>query len=127
MDGTESIQDALEEISPSYDMDQDAMDELAGLALDAKSALYHEYNDFRVSGDGDPAELDFQIPYPTRGPRDVVISGPTRGGWGPGRWMPNRYSARLRAVSMYGEARVLPVPYVEGRWAFLIRNLKAAE
>lgn len=128
MDGTESIQDALEEISPSFDLSEEALEDMANVnASDAAlSVLYHENNDLIVNMDGDPGELAFTVPYPTRGPRDVVVSGPVRGGWGPGRWMPNRYVARKWADGKYGPERVLPVPYTEGRWAFLIRNLKAA-
>lgn len=65
------------------------------------------------------------VDYSDRGPRDVVVSGPITGGWGPGRWQKNRRYAYWRLVEKYGEDRVKPMKQSIGRWSFLIKNLKA--
>jgi hypothetical protein len=65
------------------------------------------------------------VDYDDRGPRDVVISGPVTGGWGPGRWHTNRRIAYWRCVGKYGVDRVKQLRQSEGRWSFLIKNLKA--
>lgn len=65
------------------------------------------------------------VDYSARGISDVVLSGPVRGGYGPGRWMSNRAGAYTWCVGKYGAGRVSQVPYVEGRWAFLIKGLRA--
>lgn len=65
------------------------------------------------------------VDYSTRGPRDVVLSGPLTGGWGPGRWFKNRTQAQHYVVEKYGIARVAPIRERAGRWAFLIKNLRA--
>lgn len=66
------------------------------------------------------------VDYVDRGPRDVVISGPIIGGWGPGRWHKNRRVAYWVAVDKYGEDRVKMTRQSSGRWSFLIKNLKQA-
>lgn len=65
------------------------------------------------------------VDYSTRGPADVVLSGPITGGWGPGRWFSNRRMAHRWAVEKYGLSRVVPVRGQTGRWAFLVKNLRA--
>lgn len=66
------------------------------------------------------------VNYSDRGPRDVVLSGPIIGGWGPGRWHKNRRVAYWRLVDKFGEERVKPMAQSKGRWSFLIKNLKEA-
>lgn len=65
------------------------------------------------------------VDYVDRGPRDVVVSGPVTGGWGPGRWSKNRRVAYWRLVGKYGANRVKPTKQSQGRWSFLIKNLRA--
>ena len=65
------------------------------------------------------------VDYVDRGPRDVVVSGPVTGGWGPGRWSKNRRIAYWRLVGKYGIDRVKQTRQSEGRWSFLVRGLRA--
>lgn len=65
------------------------------------------------------------VDYSDRGPRDVVVSGPITGGWGPGRWHRNRRVAYWRLVELYGADRVKQLRQSQGRWSFLIKNLRA--
>lgn len=65
------------------------------------------------------------VDYSIRGPRDVILSGPLTGGWGPGRWFKNRSMAYLFVVDKYGVGRVSSVRERAGRWAYLIKNLRA--
>lgn len=76
--------------------------------------------------DTDPFELatSVVVDYSTRGPRDVVMSGPIANGWGPGRAFKGRRQAYIWAATKYGSDRVQPVKEVAGRWAFLIKNLR---
>lgn len=64
------------------------------------------------------------VDYVDRGPSDVVLSGPVTGGWGPGRWHSNRRVAYWRLVGKFGADRVKQTRQSEGRWSFLIKNLK---
>ncbi len=64
------------------------------------------------------------VDYTDRGPADVVVSGPVTGGWGPGRWHKNRRVAYWIAVKRYGDGRVKTMRQSEGRWGFLIKNLR---
>lgn len=76
----------------------------------------------------DASDSDFDsrwVDYCDRGPRDVVVSGPVLGGWGPGRWHKNRRVAYWRMVLKYGEDRVKPTRQSQGRWSFLIKNLRS--
>lgn len=66
------------------------------------------------------------VDYSDRGPRDVVLSGPVTAGWGPGRWHKNRRIAYWVATQRYGAERVKPTRQTEGRWSFLIKNLRSA-
>lgn len=66
------------------------------------------------------------ISYSTRSPRDVILSGPVVGGWGPGRYHRSRRVAFAALKEKYGEARVVPTRQVKGRWSFLVKNLRAA-
>lgn len=66
---------------------------------------------------------DLPVDYSERGPRDVVVSGPIFGGWGPNTKMPNRKAAYARCVQKYGVERVKNIPQSRGRWAFLIKDL----
>lgn len=66
------------------------------------------------------------VDYTDRGPRDVVLSGPVLGGWGPGRYHRSRRVAYGYLVSKHGEDGVRPMPQSKGRWSFLVKNLKAA-
>lgn len=68
---------------------------------------------------------DLPIDYTERGPRDVVVSGPIFGGWGPNTKMPNRKAAYARCVQKYGVDRVKNIPQSRGRWAFLIKDLRS--
>lgn len=64
--------------------------------------------------------------YPTRGPRDVVISGPLLGrATGPGRVFATWEEALYWAQDKYGIERVsLVKPNEEAvRWAVLVKNL----
>jgi hypothetical protein len=65
------------------------------------------------------------VDYSDRGPRDVVLSGPIIGGWGPGRWQKNRRIAYWFCVEKYGAERVKPTRQSTGRWSFLIKNLRS--
>ena len=65
------------------------------------------------------------VDYSPRGPRDVILSGPVLAGWGPGRYFSNRRAAYMWALTKYGKERVSRVRYTRGRWAFLIKNLRA--
>lgn len=65
------------------------------------------------------------IEYSTRGPNDVVLSGPVVGGWGPGRYHRSRRVAYHVLRDKFGADRVTPTRQVKGRWSFLIKNLKA--
>jgi hypothetical protein len=67
------------------------------------------------------------VDYVDRGPRDVVVSGPVTGGWGPGRWHKNRRIAYWRLVGKFGADRVKPTKQSQGRWSFLIKNLRQNE
>lgn len=68
------------------------------------------------------------VEYDVRGPRDVVLSGPVIGGWGPGRFHRNRRIAYFVLAEKYGEGRVRRLDGVtRGRWAYLIKNLREAE
>lgn len=76
----------------------------------------------------DSTESDFAsrwVDYHDRGPRDVVLSGPVTGGWGPGRWMKNRRAAYAFCLEKYGKDRVKTHRQSSGRWAFLIKNLRS--
>lgn len=64
------------------------------------------------------------VEYVTRGPNDVVLSGPIVGGWGPGRYYRNRRLALTALTEKYGEGRVIATRQSRGRWSFLIKNLK---
>lgn len=90
--------------------------------------------------DSSPKELDVvakslemgaehvPAPYSVRGDSDVMLSGPVTGGWGPGRWFPNRSGALNWAVSKYGSARVVvPEAQSAGRWCLLIKNLRSPD
>lgn len=66
------------------------------------------------------------VDYTDRGSRDVVLSGPVIGGWGPGRWFANRRNAWFWAVRKYGEERVKPMRQSLSRWSLLVKNLRAA-
>lgn len=66
------------------------------------------------------------ITYSTRGPSDVVLSGPVVGGWGPGRYFRSRRLAFAAMREKYGPERVIPTRQNKGRWSFLIKNLRAA-
>lgn len=78
--------------------------------------------------DTNPNDFGFRwVDYSDRGPRDVVLSGPVIGGWGPGRWHKNRRVAYWRLVQQYGRDRVQVMRQSQGRWSFLIKNLKPAE
>ncbi len=111
------ISENLETISPYYDLDEALADEIAEYTAP-------ELDESVPDLDSDPSGEGYN--YPTRGPLDVVVSGPLRGGWGPGRWMPSRQAAFTRMVNKYGAQRVVRVPAVAGRWAFLIKKLRVA-
>lgn len=64
------------------------------------------------------------VDYSDRGPYDAVVSGPIVGGWGPGRWHKNRRVAYWRLVDKYGQDRVKQTRQSEGRWSFLVKNLR---
>lgn len=65
------------------------------------------------------------VNYTLRGPRDVVLSGPILGGWGPGRYYSSRRVAYFALVERFGENRVQFVDgLTRGRWGYLIKNLK---
>jgi hypothetical protein len=64
------------------------------------------------------------VDYNTRGPRDVVLSGPVLGGWGPGRYHRSRRVAYAYLEGKFGEGRVVRTPQSKGRWSFLVKNLK---
>lgn len=66
------------------------------------------------------------VDYVDRGPRDVVLSGPVIGGWGPGRWHKNRRTAYWRLANQFGADRVKQMRQSQGRWSFLIKNLRQA-
>ncbi len=58
--------------------------------------------------------------------RDVVLSGPIIGGWGPGRYFQNRGRAHDFMVAKYGAGRVVELDgKTRGRWSFLIKDLRA--
>lgn len=60
-----------------------------------------------------------------RGPRDVVLSGPVMGGWGPGRYFRSKRTAYRYLVMKYGHENVRFLRgSTRGRWSYLIRNLK---
>lgn len=65
------------------------------------------------------------VDYSDRGPNDVVLSGPVIGGWGGGRWHKNRRVAYWRLAGQFGEDRVKQMRQSQGRWSFLIKNLKS--
>ena len=64
------------------------------------------------------------IDYSTRGPRDVVLSGPVAGGWGPGRYHRSRRVAYHVLRDKFGAERIVPMRQSKGRWSFLVKNLK---
>lgn len=74
-----------------------------------------------------PTDFDLRdVEYSTRGPRDVVLSGPVIGGSGPGRYFQNRRLAYLWARGKYGPERVRRTEReCKWRWSFLIKDLKA--
>lgn len=65
------------------------------------------------------------VDYTDRGPRDVVLSGPVLGGWGPGRYHRSRRVAYTYLVDLHGESRVKVMSQSKGRWSFLVKNLKS--
>ena len=67
------------------------------------------------------------VDYSDRGPRDVVLSGPVIGGHGPGRWHKNRRVAYWRLVDKFGADRVKQMRQSQGRWSFLIKNLRVSD
>lgn len=75
--------------------------------------------------DGVPLENDYNY---TRGPRDVIISGPLAGFTGPGRSFPTKEEAHHWAQDYYG-ARGLAVSLLDyegaSRWAVLVKNLRS--
>src|SRR5262245_11223106 len=67
------------------------------------------------------------VDYGERSERDVVLSGPVLGGWGPGRYYFNRRAAFRAHVDKYGKERVMPTEKATiGRWSLLIKGLKNA-
>lgn len=78
------------------------------------------------SGDTPPAELGSRfVEYGDRGPRDVILSGPVRGGAGPGRYHPSRRAAWEYAVAKYGVNRVRRLEQdCFKRWALIVKNLR---
>ena len=66
------------------------------------------------------------VDYTDRGPNDVVLSGPIIGGWGPGRWHKNRRIAYWCLVDKFGADCVKQTRQSEGRWSFLIKNLRVS-
>ena len=66
------------------------------------------------------------VDYTDRGPRDVVLSGPVINGWGPGRWHKNRRIAYWRLVGQFGAHNVKQTRQSQGRWSFLVKNLRQA-
>lgn len=80
----------------------------------------------RPGADTKEAEIGVrEVEYSCRGPRDVVLSGPVLAGWGPGRYFNSRRAAYAWAITKYGKQRVQRTRYTRGRWAFLIKNLRA--
>lgn len=68
---------------------------------------------------------ELYVNYVVRGPRDVVLSGPVRAGWGPGRYYRSRRVAYFAMAEKYGAERVKFLDgTTRGRWAYLIKNLK---
>lgn len=60
-----------------------------------------------------------------RGPRDVVLSGPIIGGWGPGRYHQSKALALRYLRLKFGDERVRVLPgWTRGRWAYLIKDLR---
>lgn len=114
LDEYQTTGDELEEISPSWDLEEDPES--------------HHYLPNPVEGvvpDIDMSEDALStVEYSIRGPRDVVLSGPVGPGWGPGTWYPSRGAAYQKLEAKYGKERIRKVPTVMGRWAFLIVNLK---
>lgn len=102
----------------------DALPEDAELATEETSD--EPASDAVPEMDADPGDTSWL--YSTRGPSDAVVSGPIMGGWGPGRWIANRRAAYVWAVAKYGKDRVVQMDQqTEGRWAFLIRGLRASK
>lgn len=72
------------------------------------------------------AEAEVDYTKPIRGPRDVVLSGPVIGGWGPGRYIQSQAKAMEFFIEKFGAKRVSKLPrWTKGRWAVLIKDLKA--
>jgi hypothetical protein len=67
------------------------------------------------------------VDYTDRGPADVVLSRPVTGGWGPGRWHKNRRVAYWCCAAKYGVDRVKTTRQSDGRWSFLIKNLRGLD
>lgn len=62
-----------------------------------------------------------------RGARDVVLSGPILGGWGPGRYHRSKAVALEWLRTKFGQERVRVLPgWTKGRWAYLIKDLRVA-
>lgn len=73
------------------------------------------------------ADRFVEYPHTRRSDRDVILSGPVIGGWGPGRYHQNRALARQHLIEKYGADRVRTIGrYIRGRWAFMVLNLREA-
>jgi len=68
---------------------------------------------------------DLYVNYTSRGPGDVVLSGPITSGWGPGRYFRNRREAYAAMCAKHGADRVRFLEGVtRGRWSYLVKGLK---
>ncbi len=95
------------------------------IELDDADELIEEELPLAPHCDLDTSEFGSRfVEYSSRGPRDVVISGPITGSHGPGRWHKNRRVAYWCCVEKYGADRVQQTRQSEGRWSFLIKNLR---
>lgn len=67
--------------------------------------------------------VSYNQTYSTRGPNDVVISGPIGAARGPGRAFESQEAALAWAREKYGEDRVTLLKKDAPRWAILVKNL----
>lgn len=63
----------------------------------------------------------------SRGPNDVMISGPLAGLNGPGRRMPTRWDAWRWCEEKYGKDRLIFPRQTEGRWCVIVKGLRRNE
>ena len=112
---------------PTENADEDVIDDETCLAamVDVSEEVIPTLDEGPKEVKGD---TDVYAPYSTRGPRDVMLSGPLPGGYPPGRWFASRIDAAAWAITKYGVSRVVvPEAQSKNRWCLLIKELRVRD